>query len=80
MNKKELLAAGVTFPSSMMSLTENNAHYLDTSLSETAVAYPFDFSNLSSSNPLKFNEVTSGEKDLIIPKFVDTLKPVISNS
>ena len=63
----------------MMSLAENNAHYLDTILSETAVAYPFDFDNFSSANPLKFSEVTSGEKDLIITKFVDTLKPVISN-
>lgn len=45
-------------------------------------AFAFEFSNFPSAdaNPLKFNDVTSSENDLIIPTFVDTLKPVLSSS
>ena len=45
-------------------------------------AYVFDFNNFPSAdaNGLKFNDVASSDNDLIIPTFVDTLKPVLSGN
>ena len=82
-NKKELLAAGVTFPSLMTSLPaflENGSHFMENTPKQPEFA--FEFSNFlpTDANPLKFNDVTSSENDLIIPTFVDTLKPVLSSS
>lgn len=60
--------------------TDTNGDFLNNSLPETTTAYPFDFNNISNANVFKLSEATFGEKDLIIPNFVDTLKPVIFNS
>lgn len=73
----------MTFPTPMTALPaflENGSHFME-STPEPA-AYAFDFNNFPSAdaNPLKFNDVTSSENDLIIPTFVDTLKPVISSN
>ena len=81
-SKKELLAAGVTFSTPVTSLppfVEPGSHFLE---STTQATYPFDLNNFlaADANPLKFNDVTSSENDLIIPTFVDTLKPVLSGN
>ncbi|XP_028412983.1 transcriptional activator GLI3-like [Dendronephthya gigantea] len=80
-NKKELLAAGVTFNTPMTSLPaflESSTRFLENT-TESSV-YPADIVGFSSSEPLNFNDVSTRDSDLVIPTFVDTLKPVLSST
>ena len=65
---------------SLSGFLENGSHFME-STPEPAT-YAFDFNNFlaADANPLKFNDVTSSDNDLIIPTFVDTLKPVLSGN
>ena len=86
-NKKELLAAGVTFSTPVTSLPtflETGAHFMESTTEQAAPG--FDFSNFPSSEAsrLKFSDVStttnSFDSDVIIPTFVETLKPVLTSN
>lgn len=83
------MAAGVTFPTPMTPIPgflESGAHFMEST--PEATGYGFDFNNFRSMDVhhLKFNDLSAtrngfeNESDLIIPTFVDTLKPVISSN
>lgn len=71
----------MTFNTPMTSLPaylDSGTHFME-STPESSV-YSVDIANFSSSDPLKFNDVSTRDNDLVIPTFVDTLKPVLSST